>query len=197
MKGKRWQQPPRSPHHPQDGHQSPEQPKQCNVLIWEMLKKRYRKNLSTQCWQVDVDIRDVEQRDDKNLRRTRAVLGGFLPQLVPSCRSGIPLWIAHFVLAYFFFRSFLGGGWVDTEPSNLLFSICKWFKMYLCHVHKVFLSFLLEFLLYNICCVSKLIGHFQKSYTHFLLLIVVWVVLMAVQPYMLGICVGGTAVENL
>ena len=66
---------------------------------------------------------------------------------------------------------------------------------------KYFDSFFVGISSIYICCVSKLISHLQKSYTHFLLLIVVWVVLMAVQLYMLGICVGGTAVaeriENL
>ena len=41
--------------------------------------------------QGDINMSDVEQRDDKNLLRTRAVLDCLLPQLVPSKRPLIPL----------------------------------------------------------------------------------------------------------
>ena len=155
------------------------------MVIWEMLNKEIIKTSS-------------------ELAPSSAVssLNWFLLDALASLSDELPI----FVLALFFFREFcsrpataevglaLGQAVYCFLFVNSSKRICVMFIKY-------FDSFFVGISSIYICCVSKLISHLQKSYTHFLLLIVVWVVLMAVQLYMLGICVGGTAVaeriENL
>ena len=160
-----------------------------NAKCWEMLKKEMLKTC-----QGDINMSDVEQRDDKNLLRTRAVLDCLLPQLVPSKRPLIPLWIAHLCLGFASSENFVrrpSSAEVGSTQSQAVYCLFVNSSKRICAMFiKYFHSFLLEFLLCNICCVSKLISHLQKSHTHVLLLIVFWVVLIAEQPDMLGICVG-------
>lgn len=74
---------------------------QSNAMCW-----CWKKEMVKTC-QLNVDrVMLIWEMLNKEMIKTGAVLGCFLPRLVPSFRPSNPLWIAHFVLAYFFFRGF-------------------------------------------------------------------------------------------